>query len=59
MFYDGYHYQMGEGQAVDLRRQVEHNRLESHLTKAHLANGPLSEEVSEGNGRLTMVRRHR
>jgi len=46
MFYGGYDHQMGEGQAVDLRRQVEHNRLESRLTKAHLANGPLSGELN-------------
>jgi hypothetical protein len=43
MFYGGYHHQVGRERAVEMRREVEHNRLEARLAKSALAHG---EDVS-------------
>jgi hypothetical protein len=51
MFYGGYDYQMGTERRVDMRREVGHNRLESRLAEARLANVTLSgEEASPRRG---------
>jgi hypothetical protein len=50
MFYGGYDYQMGTERRVDMRREVGHNRLESRLAEARLANVTLSGEASPRRG---------
>jgi hypothetical protein len=50
MFYGGYDYQMGKERMVEMRTEVEHNRLESRLAEAPRAKGALSEKLSPRRG---------